>query len=90
MASKRKYTPWSMVGDSMAFAKFRRNEMWKSGGIIATIAFSIAFSLPAFAADCSANIDACISGNQGKANAVAKCQAAGRSCAKTGVYNLIR
>jgi hypothetical protein len=38
------------------------------------------------AADCSINVNACISGNQGKPNAVAKCQAAGQRCAKTGVY----
>jgi hypothetical protein len=38
------------------------------------------------AADCSININACISGNQGKPNAVAKCQAAGQRCAKTGIY----
>jgi hypothetical protein len=61
--------------------------MWKSGGVLATIAISIALNyLPARAADCSANVNACIDGNQGKPNAAAKCQAAGRSCAKTGVY----
>ena len=38
------------------------------------------------AADCSANVSTCISRNQGKPNAVAKCQAAGQSCAKSGVY----
>jgi hypothetical protein len=36
------------------------------------------------AADCSVNVNACISGNQDKPNAVAKCQAAGQRCAKTG------
>ena len=38
------------------------------------------------AADCSINVNACISGNQGKPNAVAKCQAAGQRCAKSGVF----
>jgi hypothetical protein len=38
------------------------------------------------AADCGINVNACISGNQGKPNAVAKCQAAGQRCARTGVY----
>jgi hypothetical protein len=38
------------------------------------------------AADCSVNVNACISGNQDKPNAVAKCQAAAQRCAKTGVY----
>jgi hypothetical protein len=47
--------------------------MWKSGGIGATIAFSIAVSSPGRAVDCSSNVSACISGNQGKPNAVAKC-----------------
>jgi hypothetical protein len=60
--------------------------MWKSGGMVTTIAFSIAFGLPARAADCSANVSACISANKGKPNVVAKCQAAGQTCANTGVY----
>jgi hypothetical protein len=60
--------------------------MRKSAWIAVAIAFSIAFSLPARAADCSANVSTCISNNQGKPNAVAKCQAAGQRCAKTGVY----
>ncbi len=60
--------------------------MWKSGALVASIAFSITLSSPARAADCSINVNACISGNQGKPNAVAKCQAAGQRCAKTGVY----
>jgi hypothetical protein len=38
------------------------------------------------AADCSANVSACIAGNQGKPNAAAKCQASGQRCAKSGVY----
>jgi hypothetical protein len=38
------------------------------------------------AADCSANVSACIDANQSKPNAVAKCQAAGQRCAKTGIY----
>jgi hypothetical protein len=38
------------------------------------------------AVDCSSNVNACISGNQGKPNAVAKCQAAGQRCAKTGTF----
>jgi hypothetical protein len=38
------------------------------------------------AADCSANVSTCISSNQGKPNAAAKCQAAGQRCAKTGTY----
>jgi hypothetical protein len=38
------------------------------------------------AADCSSNVRVCISDNQGKPNAVAKCQAAGQSCAKSGVF----
>jgi len=36
------------------------------------------------AADCSVNVSTCIGSNQGKPNAVAKCQAAGQRCAKTG------
>jgi hypothetical protein len=60
--------------------------MWKSAGIVTTVAFSIALSSPARAGDCSINVNACISGNQGNPNAVAKCQAAGHRCAKTGVY----
>jgi hypothetical protein len=36
------------------------------------------------ATDCSINVNACISGNQ--PNAVAKCQAAGQRCAKSGTY----
>lgn len=38
------------------------------------------------AADCSANVSACIDANKNKSNAVAKCQAAGQRCAKTGIY----
>ena len=38
------------------------------------------------AADCSANVSACIAGNPDKPNAAAKCQAAGQRCAKSGVY----
>jgi hypothetical protein len=38
------------------------------------------------AADCSANVSACIDANRNKPNAVAKCQAAGQRCAKTGTY----
>jgi hypothetical protein len=59
--------------------------MWKSGWMVA-IAFSIALGLPARAADCSANVSACIDANKGKPNVVAKCQAAGQRCAKTGIY----
>jgi hypothetical protein len=39
------------------------------------------------AADCSVNVSACISGNQGRPNAVAKCHAAGQRCAKTGTFD---
>jgi hypothetical protein len=60
--------------------------MWKSGRLVTTIAFTITLGLPARAADCSANVSACISANKNKPNAVAKCQAAGQSCASTGVY----
>ena len=38
------------------------------------------------AADCNGNVSACINGNAGKPNAVAKCQAAGQRCAKSGVF----
>jgi hypothetical protein len=38
------------------------------------------------AADCRANVSTCISRNQGKPNAAEKCQAAGQSCASTGVF----
>jgi len=38
------------------------------------------------AGDCSVNVSTCIGNNQGKPNAVARCQAAGQSCAKTGVF----
>jgi hypothetical protein len=38
------------------------------------------------AADCSANVSACIAGNPDRPNAAAKCQAAGQRCAKSGVY----
>jgi hypothetical protein len=54
--------------------------------LVATVAFSIALNLSARAADCSINISACISGNQGKPNAVAKCQAAGQRCTKSGTF----
>jgi hypothetical protein len=60
--------------------------MWKSGVLVTTIALSIALGLPAHAADCSANVSACIDANKNKPNAVAKCQAAGQRCASTGVY----
>ena len=46
----------------------------------------IACSSAARAADCGANVGTCISANQGKPNAAAKCQAAGQTCAKTGVF----
>jgi hypothetical protein len=54
--------------------------------LVATIAFSIALGSPARAADCSPNVSACIDANKNKPNAVAKCQAAGQRCAKTGIY----
>jgi hypothetical protein len=38
------------------------------------------------AADCSTNVSACIDANKNRPNAVAKCQAAGQRCAKTGTY----
>jgi hypothetical protein len=41
---------------------------------------------PVRAADCSANVNACIDANKNKPNVVAKCQAAGQRCAKTGIY----
>jgi hypothetical protein len=55
---------------------------------LALLAFAIfAGSAPrALAVDCSINVNACISGNQGKPNVVAKCQAAGQRCAKSGTF----
>ena len=38
------------------------------------------------AADCSVNVSTCTGSNQGRPNAVAKCQAAGQRCAKTGIF----
>jgi hypothetical protein len=46
----------------------------------------IALDYPALAADCGANVSQCISQNQGKPDALAKCAAAGQKCAKTGVF----
>ena len=54
--------------------------------VFGAIAFSIAVGSPARAVDCSANVSACIDANKSKPNAVAKCQAAGQRCAKTGIY----
>ena len=50
------------------------------------IAFSIALGSPEHAFDCSANVSACIDLNKGKPDTVARCQAAGQSCAKTGTF----
>jgi hypothetical protein len=61
-------------------------KMWGSGRMVATIAFLIALGSTARAADCSANVSACIDANKTKPNAAAKCQAAGQRCAKTGIY----
>jgi hypothetical protein len=66
----------------MAFNNFRRNEVWKSVGM--AIAFSIALSSPVSAADCSANVNACIDANKNKPNAVAKWQAAGATLCEYG------
>jgi len=62
-------------------------------GLVATllvavmpIAFSIAFSLPALAADCGGYVSACIRNNQDKPDSGAKCKAAGESCARSGVF----
>ena len=52
--------------------------------VVAIVA--IAGTLPARAADCSADVSACIDANKNKPNAVAKCQTAGQRCAKTGIY----
>jgi hypothetical protein len=60
--------------------------MWKSGGLVTIIAFSMAHGLPAYAADCRPNVRVCISANKNKPDAVAKCEAAGQSCASTGVF----
>jgi hypothetical protein len=60
--------------------------VWKSGRLIAIVALSIALPSAARAVDCSPNVNACIDANKGKPNAVAKCQAAGQRCAKTGIY----
>ena len=56
--------------------------------LLTVLAFSVLAGSAAQvkAVDCSSNVNACISGNQGKPNAVAKCQAAGQRCAKSGVY----
>ena len=54
--------------------------------LLTLLAFAVIGGSPVKASDCSINVNACISGNQGKPNAVAKCQAAGQSCAKTGTF----
>ena len=53
---------------------------------VAPIAFSIAYSLPALAADCGGYVSACIRNNQGKPDSAAKCKAAGESCARSNVF----
>jgi hypothetical protein len=60
--------------------------VWKSACVVPVIAFSIALGAPAQAYNCNANVSACIDGNKGKPNVVAKCQAAGQRCEKTGTY----
>jgi len=50
------------------------------------IAFSVALGPRAHAADCSANVRTCINLSKDKPDAVARCQAAGQSCAKTGTF----
>ena len=52
----------------------------------ALLALSVIGGSTAQAADCSVNVSTCIGNNQGKPNAVARCQAAGQSCAKTGTF----
>ena len=53
---------------------------------VATIASSITFGLPAFAADCGGYVSVCLRTNQGKPDSAAKCKAAGESCARSGVF----
>ena len=61
-----------------------------AAGLIFAISVAAVVALtrtsPARAADCSANVSACIDLSKGKPNAVARCQAAGQSCAKTGTF----
>jgi hypothetical protein len=66
----------------------KRDFFMKSTRLLGLLAFAIIVSsVPqALAADRSINTNACMSGNQGQPNAVAKCQAAGQRSAKTGVY----
>jgi hypothetical protein len=79
---------------SPAFSAIREDEMTKSqrGPVmtflvaVVTIASSIAFGLPALAADCGGNVSACIRNSQGKPDNVAKCKAAGESCSRSGVF----
>jgi len=56
--------------------------------LIAVVPFtsSIAFSLPTVAADCGGYISGCIRNNASKPDSMAKCKAAGESCAKIGVF----
>ena len=56
--------------------------------LVAVIPFasSIAVSLPALAADCGGYISGCIRNNANKPDSMAKCKAAGESCARSGVF----
>jgi hypothetical protein len=56
--------------------------------VLLILAFAVIGTSPApvKAADCSVNVSTCISLNQGKPNAAAKCQTAGQRCAKSGVF----
>jgi hypothetical protein len=59
-------------------------------GLILAISVAAVVALtstsPARAADCSANVSACIDLSKRKPNAVTRCQAAGQSCAKTDAF----
>jgi hypothetical protein len=65
-----------------------RRKIMKRIALLALVTFAVfgGSAAQVRAADCSINTNACISGNQGKPNAVAKCQAAGQRCAKTGTF----
>jgi hypothetical protein len=66
--------------------KSRRGRVTTFLVAVVTIAFSIAFNLPALAADCGGYVSTCIRNNTNKPDNVAKCSAAGQSCAKSGVF----
>jgi hypothetical protein len=52
----------------------------------ASVAFLMTSNYSAFAADCGFYVSGCIRQSAGKPDAIAKCSAAGQSCAQTGTF----